>query len=132
MAINQEMKSLFLYNLIIIAPELIAVFTTESEAGIIAIGAEYLRTEGIFYIGIGILFMLYGFYRAIEKPQMSIILTVLSLGSRVLLSYTLSPVYGPRAIWLSIPIGWAIADAVGIAYFIQSYIKGPGKDRSHS
>ena len=116
----------------ILAPELIAVFTTESEAGIIAIGAEYLRTEGIFYIGIGILFMLYGFYRAIEKPQMSIILTVLSLGTRVLLSYTLSPVYGPRAIWLSIPIGWAIADAVGIAYFIRSYIKGPGKDRSYS
>ena len=67
--------------------------------------------------------MLYGFYRAIEKPAMSIILTVLSLGTRVLLSYILSPILGVKAIWASIPIGWGLADAIGIIYFFYSFVK---------
>lgn len=46
---------------------------------------------GLCYIGIVILFMLYGYYRAVNKPLMSVILTILSLGTRVLLAYILSP-----------------------------------------
>ena len=45
--------------------------------------------KGLRYIGIGILFMLYGYYRAVNKPLMSVILTILSLGTRVLLAYIL-------------------------------------------
>ena len=48
---------------------------------------------------------------------MSILLTVISLGIRVALAYTL--VYftaiGEIGIWMSIPIGWALADITGIA-----------------
>lgn len=40
-------------------------------------------------VGTGILFMLYGYYRAVNKPLMSVILTILSLGTRVLLAYIL-------------------------------------------
>lgn len=54
---------------------------------IIRIGVEYLRVEGSFYLGIGYLFLWYGFYRAICKPHLSIILTILSLGTRVALAY---------------------------------------------
>ncbi len=43
--------------------------------------------RGACYIGIGILFMLYGYYRAINKPSMSVVLTVISLGIRVVLAY---------------------------------------------
>ena len=35
-----------------------------------------------FYFGIGALFMLYGLYRAINRPGMSLVLTVISLGCR--------------------------------------------------
>ena len=63
--------------------------------------------KGLCYIDIGILFMLYGCYRAVNKPLMSVILTILSLGTRVLLAYILSPVstFGVMGIWVSIPIG---------------------------
>ena len=39
---------------------------------------------------------------------MSVVLTVISLGTRVLLAYTLSmvPWIGVTGIWLSVPIGW--------------------------
>ncbi len=103
----------------IFAPALISIFVSAGDIEVINTGSEYLRAEGIFYIGIGLLFMLYGFYRAIEKPWMSIILTIASLGTRVLLSYTLSPSLGVHMIWLSIPIGWFFADFIGITYSLQ-------------
>lgn len=84
-------------------------------------GKEYLHIEGAFYLGIGCLFLLYGLYRAVNKPAMSLILTVISLGTRVALSYLLAPnpAFGVTAIWWSIPIGWGFADIVGILYFIR-------------
>ena len=85
------------------------------------IGISYLRIEGAFYCGIGILFLLYGYYRAIRMPGMSVVLTVVSLGTRVALSYWLAgiPAIGVIGIWWSIPIGWFIADVIGIIYYKQ-------------
>lgn len=102
----------------LLAPMLMQIFIDPSETEIIGIGVGYLRIEGSFYIGIGVLFLLYGFYRGIEKPEMSLVLTIISLGTRVLLAYILSPIpsIGVLGIWSSIPIGWFLADAVGILY----------------
>ncbi len=99
------------------APWLMQIFVDSSEQAIIATGAGYLRVEGAFYCGIGVLFLLYGFYRGVEKPEMSLVLTVISLGTRVLLAYVLSPFpqIGVWGIWWAIPIGWFLADLAGIA-----------------
>lgn len=101
------------------APWLMSLFVSASEAEIIAIGVEYLRIEGSFYVGIGYLFLLYGFYRAVALPSMSVVLTVVSLGTRVLLAYLLAslPQVGYTGIWWSVPIGWALADVVGVWYY---------------
>lgn len=106
----------------IFAPNLMQIFISSAETEIIAVGVQYLRIEGAFYIGIGILFMLYGYYRAINKPKMSIILTIISLGTRVFLSYFLSKIdsIGAVGIWVSIPIGWFLADAFGTIYFFKN------------
>ena len=100
------------------AGELMRIFTTDAE--IIGIGISYLRIEGAFYGLIGLLFLCYGYFRAVEQPMVSVILTVISLGSRVILAYVLSGIgaVGYRGIWLSIPIGWALADAAGL-YFLK-------------
>ena len=84
-------------------------------------GVRYLHIEGAFYGGIGCLFLLYGLYRAVGKPGMSVVLTVLSLGTRVALAYALSaiPVIGVVGIWWSVPIGWLLADAVGLVYYLR-------------
>ncbi len=47
---------------------------------------------------------------------MSVVLTVISLGTRVLLAYALAPVIGVLAIWIAIPIGWLLADVTGVVY----------------
>lgn len=105
----------------IFAKPLMKLFVEASETAIIAEGIRYLRIEGIFYCGIGLLFLLYGLYRALEKPSMSVILTVISLGTRVVLAYVLSaiPVFGVAGIWWAIPIGWFLADMTGIIYYIK-------------
>lgn len=98
------------------AKYLMMIFVHSEETEIIRIGVEYLRIEGSFYCGIGLLFLFYAYYRGIGKPEMSVVLTVISLGTRVALSYALAPILGVRVIWWSIPIGWALADVAGVAY----------------
>ena len=60
----------------------VGIFVDPGQSEIIAAGVHYLRIEGACYIGIGILFLLYGYYRAVNKPMMSVILTIASLGTR--------------------------------------------------
>ena len=104
---------------VLFAKPLMSIFIDPSETAIIAAGVTYLRIEGACYLGIGILFLLYGYYRAVNKPLMSVILTVASLGTRVALAYALAPLpaVGVIGIWAAIPIGWTLADAIGIGYY---------------
>ena len=106
----------------IFAEKLMLIFVQPNEIEIIEEGIKYLRIEGVFYWGIGCLFLLYGFFRAIEKPGISLILTIVSLGTRVVLSYSLAgiPAIGVKGIWWSIPIGWILADAVGFFYYLKN------------
>lgn len=100
----------------IFAAPLMKIFVSSKDVEVIAAGVKYLRIEGAFYCGIGCLFLLYGYYRAINKAEMSVVLTVISLGMRVILAYILSAIIGETGIWLAIPIGWVLADITGIAY----------------
>ena len=113
----------------VLARPLMLLFVQPGETEILAAGVQYLRTEGAFYCLIALLFLLYGFYRAIERPGMSVVLTVISLGLRVVLAYALSaiPALGAAGIWVSIPIGWVIADAAGVipmAKFFKTLRRG--------
>ena len=103
---------------------LFCIFIDVSQVDIIAAGVHYLRIEGACYIGIGILFLLYGYYRAVNQPGMSVVLTIASLGTRVALAYLLSATpLGVTGIWLSVPIGWALADVIGIGYYLVRHKK---------
>ncbi len=99
---------------------LMLLFVHAEETEIIAEGIRYLHIEGAFYCGIGCLFLLYGLYRAVGRPGMSVVLTVISLGTRVILAYLLSavPSIGVIGIWWAVPIGWFLAHAVGILYYL--------------
>ena len=101
------------------ARPLMTVFVEGGETEVIREGVRYLRIEGAFYCGIGCLFLLYGLYRALGKPGMSVVLTVISLGTRVALAYLLSavPGIGVAGIWWAVPIGWALADLTGLLYY---------------
>ncbi len=124
--IRSAVKTVFCFCIVItaavclFAAPLLGIFLSPGEAEIIRIGVGYLRIEGAFYCLIGLLFLLYGLYRAVKRPGMSVVLTVISLGSRVALAYALSalPALGVSGIWAAVPIGWFLADAVGVGYYL--------------
>lgn len=128
--INKGIKTAFMTTIIfsiiisllvnIFAYDLMKCFIDASQVQVIKEGINYLRIEGSFYFMIGILFLLYGLYRALKRPGMSVILTIFSLGTRVALAYILSsiPQFGINGIWWSVPIGWFLADSFGIIYFV--------------
>ena len=108
---------------------LMLLFVQPWETEIIAIGAQYLQIEGACYCGIGCLFLLYGLYRGLGKPGVSVVLTVISLGTRVALAYLLAPIpaIGLLGIWWAIPIGWFLADAAGLLYYRRLGKKMPAE-----
>lgn len=124
--IKLGMKSAFLMStifcilisilVIFFSSELMQIFIKAEETEIIALGQQYLLIVGFFYCLIGYLFLFYGFYRGIGSMKMSVLLTVISLGTRVALAYILSPMpaFGLTGIWWAIPIGWLLADLTGI------------------
>lgn len=103
----------------VFARPLMLIFIKPEELEILSIGIQYLRIEGAFYCGIGCLFLLYGYYRGIGKPGVSVVLTVISLGTRVILAYAFAsiPAIGLVGIWWAIPIGWILADVIGLFYY---------------
>lgn len=123
--IKKAIQWIFIFCVIIstcinlFSKQLMNLFLSDHSLSIIHIGSQYLHIEASCYIGIGLLFLLYGYYRAIVKPGMSVLLTILSLGTRVLLSYSFAKHFGVIAIWISIPIGWFIADFYGISYYFR-------------
>ncbi len=104
---------------VICAKPLLLIFVHAQQTEILEVGISYLRIVGAFYCGIGILFLLYGLYRAINQPALSLVLTMISLGTRVLLAYLLSaiPTIGVIGIWWAVPIGWFLADSAGILWY---------------
>lgn len=119
--ICSALKTIILFSSIIsivvvlFARQLLLLFIKPEETQVLSAGMSYLRIVGIFYVGIGILFMLYGLFRALNHPGISLILTIISLGTRVILAYTLSAIsaIGIYGIWWAIPIGWLLADITG-------------------
>lgn len=111
------------------AAPLMGIFIDPLNAEATQIGVHYLRTEGLCYVGIGALFLFYATYRGAEKAGMSVVLTIISLGLRVLLAYTMAPTFGADAIWWAIPIGWLAADLTGLVFLPRLF---SGLQRSHS
>lgn len=104
-----------------LAKPLMLIFIDAGKADILVEGVRYLHTVGPFYCGIGCLFLFYGLYRAIGRPGISVVLTIVSLGTRVVLAYTLAaiPAIGVVGIWWAIPIGWGLADMIGALFYIR-------------
>lgn len=126
---KKAVSAVFVFSLAIsllvvcFARQLMTIFIEDPE--IVRIGVSYLRVEGAFYCLIGFLFLFYGYFRAVERPFISVVLTIASLGTRVLLAYVLSGIsaIGYLGIWVSIPIGWAFADLAGLYFLKKGYVR---------
>ncbi len=129
--IRSAVRTSFLFStavsavVVLFAKQLMVIFLKSSETEILRVGVGYLRIEGMFYCLIGFLFLFYGYFRAVTKPGISLVLTVISLGTRVVLAYVLSaiPTIGVNGIWMAVPIGWFLADVTGYLYYRKSRLR---------
>ncbi len=121
-AVSMSFGALLSLLVFLLAKPLMTLFIDKGETAVIAEGVRYLHIEGAFYYMIGLLFLFYGLYRALGKPGMSVVLTIVSLGVRVALAYALSavPFIGTLGIWWSVPVGWFLADALGAVYYLAN------------
>ena len=73
-------------------------------------------------MGSGILFSMYFGAKKYEKMKISLIPTIVSLGTRVLLAYLLVLSFGVEMIWWAIVIGWILADTIVIGWILADTI----------
>ena len=91
-----------------------AFMDSQSNREAIAVGVDYLQVVGMCYVLMGIMNSYTGILRGAGDVKWFLAVTLFNLGARVVLAYVLSPFFGYRAIWWSIPIGWAIGLVLGI------------------
>ena len=108
--------------ILLFSRNIMLLFVNKTDTEVISLGVEYISVVAAFYVLIGFLFMFYGLYRGVGKLKISIVLTIISLGTRVVLAYVLSSTsMGASGIWWSIPIGWALADMLGFYEYKKGY-----------
>ena len=128
-------KSILLFSIPMILGNLLQQFYNIADTLIVGrvLGKNALAAVGSAYtlmtfltsiiiglcMGSGILFSMYFGAKKYEKIKMSLILTIVSLGTRVLLAYLLALSFGLEMIWWAIVIGWILADTIGIVYGIK-------------
>ncbi len=97
----------------VFAPHLIKIFVSKEATGVIAVGVSYLRFVSLFYVFLGFIVMFYGFFRGLGAIKISILMTIVSQGLRVLLAYSFAPTLGFSGIGGAIVIGWFLSDLLG-------------------
>lgn len=102
---------------LLLAPWLINVFISDHSPNITEIGVGYLYTVAPFYVLLGFIVAFYGFFRGLGSIRISIIMTIISQGLRVVVAYSLAPALGFSAVGWAIVIGWFLSDALGFVLY---------------
>ena len=111
-----------IFVIMIFKGSLIKIFNTDAE--VVAIGAEYLMTIGPFFFIIGTSFMLTSCIRGAGDSIFAMISSIVSLWlARIPTAYILSSILGVRGIWMGIPIGWGVGLIVTGIYYKKGYWK---------
>ena len=80
----------------------------ESSAEIVAIGADYLFYMAFFYFFPAFTNGLQGYFRGVQRMEVTLLCTTLQAGTRCLMTYLLTPRLGIRGIAFACAIGWSL------------------------
>ena len=97
----------------VFAPNLITLFVNKDATEVLAVGVGYLRIVSVFYVLLGFIVMFYGFFRGLGEIKISILMTIVSQGLRLLLAYLFAPIKGFSGVCWAIVIGWFLSDLLG-------------------
>jgi len=95
---------------------LMKIFT--NDADVIAIGQQYLKIVGVFYLAFNAMFIIGAVMRGAGDTFIPMLISLFSLWIiRLPLAYFLSKHFNETGIWWSIPIGWTIGTLLSFTYY---------------
>lgn len=97
---------------------LLSLFMEGENSQALQIGMDFLHITSPFYCPIAAKLLVDGILRGSGKMKSFMAATFTDLILRVVFAYILSPVYGTNGIWYSWPIGWLVATAMSVAFYI--------------
>lgn len=102
---------------------MIKLFLNDSSHTALKTGIEFLRIVSPFYFVITIKLIADGALRGASAMLQFMIATFTDLVLRVILCFILSVPFGTTGIWISWPIGWTIAAALSIIFYMKRFSK---------
>jgi len=89
----------------------------ESSAEALQTGVAYLRFMGFFFILLGLKMATDGVLRGAGDMSVFTLANLLNLTIRVLFSYGFAPIIGIQAVWIAVPVGWAVNYLVSLVRY---------------
>lgn len=81
------------------------------------IGINYVRFIGYFFIFIGLKSTTDGLLRGAGDMKVFTIANLINLGIRVFVAYQLTAIWGIKAVWYAIHMGWAANYIISFVYY---------------
>ncbi len=78
-----------------------------SEQAAFDTGNAYLSFIGFFFVFIGLKAITDGVLRGAGDVVVFTLANLINLSIRVIIAFTLSPIWGVQAVWIAVPMGWA-------------------------
>lgn len=127
----EAVASLFFVAYFFFNDTMLGLFMDQNSTVALGIGREFLKIVTPFYFVVAMKLIIDGLLRGSEAMRYFMIDTFSDLVLRVVLAFLLSGALGATGIWLSWPIGWGVASAMAIVFYLKGVWipKGMGKNK---
>ncbi|WP_088840764.1 MATE family efflux transporter [Listeria sp. ILCC797] len=96
------------------AKQFLLLFVDGKEKEVIEIGVSYLLIVSLFYVVVGILFVVRETLRGTGDALVPLMMGIFELVSRLIIGFALSKVMGYEGLWWATPVAWVTATMLGL------------------
>lgn len=96
------------------AKQFLLLFVDGKEKEVIEIGMGYLLIVSLFYVVVGILFVVRETLRGTGDALVPLMMGIFELVSRLVIGFALSKIMGYEGLWWATPVAWVTATALGL------------------
>lgn len=115
------------------APKLIALISGSEESVVLDIGSRYLRFTALFYIALGLVFLMRSSLQAIGQKVLPLVSSAMEFVGKILFAVIIIPRIGYTGVILCEPLIWCLmATQLVWAFYSDSYIRQYQKRKDHS
>lgn len=96
------------------AKQFLLLFVDKNEQHVIEVGMSYLLIVSLFYVVVGILFVVRETLRGTGDAIVPLMMGIFELVSRLAIGFMLAKVMGYTGLWWATPVAWVTATALGL------------------